>query len=442
MKVSLSDHFTYKKLFRFVLPSILTMIVTSIYSVVDGFFVSNCVGKNAFAAVNIVIPFLIILSAIGFMIGEGGCALVSKTLGEGDKDSANRYFSMMVYLITLIGIGVTVVGFVFMPQIVRLLGATPLIVRECIVYGRIAILSTPCFMLMVAFGSFLVTAEKAQLGLYFTICSGVTNIILDFVLVYLLDLGVGGAAAATACGEILGGVLPFIYFARENNSLLRIVKTRFEVKPIVKACTNGASEMIGAMASSFVAILYNLQLMRLAGEDGVSAFGVLMYISSIFSAIFAGYAMGVTPIFGFNFGAKNDSELHNVVHKSYVVMIVSSVLMTICANLLSGTIARIYVGYDEQLCQMTEKAMLLFSLAFLFCGLNVLASSLFTGLNNGKVSMLISFVRTVVLQFATVMVLPVFLDLNGVWLAQPASEMLAAVLAVYLLVRYKKVYNY
>lgn len=442
MKIKLSDHFTYKNLLKFIMPTIFMMIVTSIYGIVDGFFVSNFVGKNAFAAVNLIMPVLMAIGAFGFMIGTGGSALVAKTLGEGQKEKANQYFSMLTYVIIIFSLVITIIGFIFMPQIARALGASDLIIDDCILYGRILIAAEIFFMLQNSFQSFLVTAGKATFGLIISIAAGISNIILDFVLVYVFDFGIEGAAAATVFSQIVGGLIPFIYFARKNDSLLRLVKTKIQLKPLGKACLNGSSEMLTNLSTSLVSIVYNFQLMKIAAENGVSAYGVIMYVSIIFMSFFFGYSIGVNPIIGYNYGAKNSAELKNVLKKSLVLTAIVSVVMVVAAVLLSGAISKIFVGYDAELHNMTSNALKLYSLSFLVCGFNIFSSAFFTGLNNGVVSAVISFTRTLVFQVAAVILLPMILGINGIWLSVAVAESLTLVLTVVFLVTNKKKYNY
>ena len=442
MRIRLSEHFTYKKLICFVLPTVFMMIVTSVYGIVDGFFVSNCVGKNAFAAVNLIMPVLMALGAFGFMIGTGGSALVAKTLGEGDAKKANKYFSMLIYVTVIFSLIVTVIGFIFMPNIAKALGANDLIINDCVLYGRILITAVGFFMLQNSFQSFLVTAGKSNFGLVISVIAGLSNMVLDFVLIYLLDFGVAGAAAASAFSQVVGAVIPLIYFARKNNSLLHLVKTKIQLKPIGAACVNGSSEMLTNLSTSLVSMIYNFQLMKIATENGVSAYGVIMYVSLIFMSFFFGYSIGINPIVGYHFGAKNTNELKNVLKKSLVLTSVVSLAMTALAVSLAGAIAKIFVGYDAELCDLTSNALKIYSLSFLVCGFNIFSSAFFTGLNNGKISALISFLRTLVFQIAAVLVLPVFIGINGIWLAITVAEILTLIVTIVCLAANKRKYNY
>lgn len=442
MKVNLSDHFTYRKLLNFVLPSIVMMVFTSIYGVVDGLFVSNYAGKTAFAAINLVMPFIMVLGGMGFMIGTGGTALVAKVLGEGEKEEANRYFSMMVLVTLLLGVALSVVGVIFMRPVSRLLGATEAMMDDCVLYGRIVIAFTFTFMLQNVFQSFLIVAEKPKLGLAVTVAAGVTNMVLDALFVGGFGWGIAGAAVATGLSQCVGGILPLIYFLRPNNSLLRLRKTRLELRPILKACGNGSSELMSNISSSFVSMLYNFQLLRFAGEDGVSAYGVLMYVQFIFVAIYVGYAVGSAPIVGFHYGAKNHNELKNLLRKSTLLMASSGVVLTILAMALAGPLAKIFVGYDQGLYDLTRHAFRVFAYSFLLAGFNIFASSFFTALNNGVVSAAISFLRTLIFQTASVLLLPLVLGVDGIWWAIFAAEVFASLISVAFLFAKRERYHY
>ena len=442
MKVNLSDHFTYRKLLSFVLPSIVMMVFTSIYGVVDGLFVSNYAGKTAFAAINLVMPFIMVLGGMGFMIGTGGTALVAKVLGEGEKEEANRYFSMMVLVTLLLGVALSVVGVIFMRPVSRLLGATEAMMDDCVLYGRIVIAFTFTFMLQNVFQSFLIVAEKPKLGLGVTVAAGVTNMVLDALFVGGFGWGIAGAAVATGLSQCVGGILPLIYFLRPNNNLLRLCKTRLELRPILKACGNGSSELMSNISSSFVSMLYNFQLMRFAGEDGVSAYGVLMYVQFIFVAIYVGYAVGSAPIVGFHYGAKNHDELKNLLRKSTLLMASSGVVLTILAMVLAGPLAKIFVGYDQGLYDLTRHAFRVFAYSFLLAGFNIFASSFFTALNNGAVSAAISFLRTLIFQTASVLLLPLIFDVDGIWYAITAAEIFASLISAIFLFALRKKYRY
>ena len=442
MKVNLSDHFTYRKLLSFVLPSIVMMVFTSIYGVVDGLFVSNYAGKTAFAAINLVMPFIMVLGGMGFMIGTGGTALVAKVLGEGEKKEANRYFSMMVLVTLLLGVALSVVGVIFMRPVSRLLGATEAMMDDCVLYGRIVIAFTFTFMLQNVFQSFLIVAEKPKLGLGVTVAAGVTNMVLDALFVGAFGWGIAGAAVATGLSQCVGGILPLIYFLRPNNSLLRLCKTRLELRPILKACGNGSSELMSNISSSFVSMLYNFQLLRFAGEDGVSAYGVLMYVQFIFVAIYVGYAVGSAPIVGFHYGAKNHDELKNLLRKSTLLMASSGVVLTILAMVLASPLAKIFVGYDQGLYDLTRHAFQVFAYSFLLAGFNIFASSFFTALNNGAVSAAISFLRTLIFQTASVLLLPLVLGVDGIWWAIFAAEVFASLISVAFLFAKRERYHY
>lgn len=442
MNIALSDHFTYKKLLRFTLPSIIMMVFTSIYGVVDGFFVSNFVGKTPFAAVNFIMPFLMILGAVGFMFGTGGSALIAKTMGEGDLDKAKRLFSLLVYVSVACGVVIAAVGIVFLRPITASLGAEGRMLEDCVAYGRIILLALPAYMLQYEFQSFFVTAEKPQLGLAVTVASGVTNMVLDALLVAVFPLGLEGAAAATAISQCVGGIVPFLYFCRPNSSLLRLTKTRFDGKALLKACTNGSSELMANISMSIVGMLYNVQLIQYAGEDGVAAYGVLMYVNMIFLAAFIGYSVGTSPVIGYHYGAENHRELRNLLKKSLVVISICSVAMLLLALVLARPLALMFVGYDESLMQLTLRGFRIFSLSFLFSGIAIYGSSFFTALNNGLISALISFLRTLVFQIAAVLLLPLIWGIDGIWISIVAAEVMAVVVTVSFLAISRKKYHY
>ena len=442
-KIQLSDHFTYGKLLRFTLPSIVMMVFTSIYSVVDGFFISNFAGKTAFAALNLIWPFLMILGGMGFMIGTGGTALVSRYLGAGQKERARRYFSMLVEFTVVLGLILTAIGLIFMEPIARFLGATEEMIPDCVLYGRIVIAFNVAFMFQNVFQSFLIAAEKPRLGLVATVSAGVTNMILDALLVGVFRWGLAGAALATGLSQTVGAVIPMVFFLnRENGSALHFSFTPMEAHPLLQACGNGASELMSNISGSIAAMVYNFQLLKFLGEDGVSAYGVIMYVGFIFVAIFVGYSIGSAPIISFHFGAENREELKNMFRKSYLLMAVWGIAMALAAYLLAGPLAKLFVGYDRQLCELTVHAMRLHCLAFLFTGANIFTSSLFTALNDGTVSAAVSFARSMVLQIATVLLLPGLMGPDGLWLAALATDTCALVIDICVLGGNRKKYGY
>ena len=441
--IQLSDHFTLGRLFRFCLPSVVMMVFTSIYGVVDGYFVSNFVGKTPFAAVNLIMPFLMILGGVGFMIGTGGSALVAKYLGEQNNDQARRVFSMMLIVTLILGVSTSALGIIFAENVAQLLGADSELLPYCVTYARTCLIFNTMFMLQNVFQSFLVTAERPKMGLAVVIAAGCTNMLLDFLFIAVFELDVVGAALATGLSQTVGGLLPLIFFLRRNNgSKLHMVRTRLEFRPILQACANGASELMTSISSSIVSMLYNFQLLRLAGQDGVSAYGVLMYVQFIFAAVYIGYAIGTAPITGYNYGAQNHAELKNIRRKSIKVTLTAGVIMVIIAELLAPVLAGIFVGYDKDLFGMTVHAFRLFSFTFLLSGFNIWCSSFFTALNNGAVSAAVSFLRTLVFQLAAGLILPIFLKLDGVWISVAFAEVCAFVISLLFLIAKKKKYDY
>ena len=441
-RISLADHFTYTRLLRFVLPSVVMMVFTSIYGVVDGLFVSNFAGKTSFAAINFIMPFVQVLGGLGFMIGTGGSALVTMTLGQGDRKRANRYFTMMIYLTVLLGVFVTVIGIVFTRKIAVALGASDAMIGECVLYGRITIAFTVFFMLQNVFQSFLVAAEKPHLGLRVTIRAGVMNMVLDALLVGVIPWGVAGAAIATGISEFTGGIVPLVYFLKKNDSLLNLTETRLELRPILKACGNGSSELMTNIAASIVGMLYNYQLMKYLGEDGVSAYGVIMYVGFIFVAIFFGYAVGSAPIIGFHYGAQNHDELKNMFKKSLMIVLCTGLAMMVLAEAFAPLLAKIFVGYDKELCLLTQHGFRIYSFSFLLCGITIFASSFFTALSNGVVSATISFLRSLIFQTTCVMLLPVIIGVDGIWWAVITAEIFSCIVSIAFFAAKRKEYHY
>lgn len=442
MKIQLSDHFTYGRLLRFTLPSIVMMIFTSIYGVVDGIFVSNYTGKTAFAALNLIMPYLMVFGTLGFMIGTGGTALVSMTLGMGDRKRANGIFSMLVYVSILGGIVLTFLSVCFLRPAARALGATGQMLEDCVSYGSIVLLALTGYILQYAFQSFCVTAEKPNLSLGMTVAAGVSNMVLDALLVAVFRWGLAGAAVATAISQLLGGVIPIVYFARPNGSLLRLGKCRFDGAALLRACTNGSSELMSSLSMSVVSMLYNYQLIKYAGEDGIAAYGVIMYVNFIFAAIFIGFSVGSAPITGYHYGAGNYGELRGLLRRSLCILAGFSAVITLAAALLASPLAKIFVGYDRVLLQMTVRAFRIYALSFLVCGFNIFGSSFFTALNNGLISAVISFLRTLVCQIAAVMLLPLVLGLDGIWWSVVAAELAALILTGFFLIKYRGRYHY
>lgn len=440
--IQLSEHFTYRRLLRFTFPSIVMMVFTSIYGVVDGFFVSNFAGKTSFAAVNFIMPVLMILGCIGFMFGTGGSALISKTMGEGKDQKAKEIFSMIVCVSAMLGIFFATLGFIFLRPIAVFLGAEGKMLEDCILYGRIILVSLPFYILQFEFQCLFATAAKPNLGLYITVVSGLTNMVLDAVFVAGFGWGLVGAAAATVFSEFVGGVLPLIYFGRKNTSLLKLVKFRFDCKALFRTCTNGVSELMSNISMSIVSMLYNAQLMKYAGEDGVASYGVLMYVSMIFQAIFIGYAVGAAPVVGYQFGAQNHLELKSLLKKSLVMTGTFAVTMCLAGETLGKPLSVLFVGYDKDLLDMTVRAFTIFSMSFLFSGFTIFGSSFFTALNDGLTSALISFLRTIVFQIAAVLLFPILWGVDGIWWSIVAAEVMAVTVTAVLLYAKRKKYHY
>ena len=442
MKIKLSDHFTYGRLLRFTFPSIVMMIFTSVYGVVDGFFVSNYVGKTPFAAINLIMPFLMILGTVGFLVGTGGSALVAMTFGLGKDKKANSIFSLLIYIIIILGLLFSLLGILFVEPMARLLGASEEMMPYCVEYGRIILLALTAFMLQNVFQSFLVTAEKPNFGLIITVAAGLTNMVLDWLFMAVFGWGIAGASTATAISQAVGCIIPLIYFILPNKSKLRLGRTTFDGKAVLKTCTNGSSEFMSNISLSIVSMLYNFQLMKLAGEDGVSTYGVLMYVNFIFIAAFIGYSVGSVPVVSYHHGAGSHSELKGLLRKSLTIIGIMFLTMFAAAELLAAPLGKIFVGYDAELFEMTVHAFRICSIMFIVCGFNIYGSSFFTALNDGLISALISFARTFVFQVLCVLLLSLAFGLDGIWWSVVVSDMLALILTAVCIVKNKDKYHY
>lgn len=440
--MQLSQHFTCRRLLRYCLPSIIMMVFTSVYGVVDGFFVSNFAGKTPFAAVNFIMPILMILGCAGFMFGTGGSALIGMALGEGDNKKANNIFSLVVYSSIVCGVLLAIIGLVILRPVATIMGAENEMLRQCLIYGGIFLAGLPFYILQYEFQCLFATADKHKLGMYVTIIAGCTNIVLDALFVAVFPWGVAGAAVATVISQIAGGIIPLVYFLRKNDSPLRLTKCSFDGAALLKTCTNGSSELMSNISASVVGMLFNVQLMKYAGENGVAAYGVLMYVSMIFQAIFLGYTVGTAPVVSYHYGADNKDEVKNLLKKSLIIVAAVAVCMFVAGELLSWPLAKIFVGYDAELMDMTVNAFYIFSFSFLFFGFSVFGSSFFTALGDGLTSAAIAFLRTLVFQIAAVMLLPLIFGLNGIWASIVAAEIVSvAVMAVFFAIKRKK-YGY
>ncbi len=443
MRIALQGHFGYRRLVRASIPSIVMMFVVSMYSVVDGLFVSNFVGTTAFAALNVIWPAVMLIGSLGLMVGTGGTALVSKIRGEGDPERANRVFSMLIIFTIVLSLVFMVPLLVLMKPLARLLGAEGQMLQDCVVYGSICTIGLPGFMLQMCFQSFYMAAERPQLGTIMSLVCAGTNMALDALFILVFKWGLAGSAAASMIACFLGGFYPLWYFRSHNNfSALRMVRARFERKPILKACSNGISEYVGNISFNILAICYNLQLLRMMGENGVAAYSVLLYYGYIFAAVFIGYNLTVAPVIAYNYGAGNKAELTSLLRHSTMLLFGVGLLMTLVSELSAGPAARLFVGYDPELAALTTHAIRLYMLSFSIAGFNLFISAWFTALNNGKVSAVESFVRSLGFELGFVFLLPALIGPDGIWLAVDAADLCCLFLSVALLLAYRKQYGY
>lgn len=443
MRIQLSDHFTYKRLLLFTLPTIMMMVFSSLYGIVDGFFVSNYVGKTPFSAVNLIMPVYMACAAVGFMLGTGGCAVVSKALGEGKPKAANQMFSFITCTGVVAGLVISAAAIILMPQIAGWLGAAGELKTNCIIYGRLAFAGFTAFLLQNLFQSFMVAAEQPGLSLKITVAAGVTNMVLDWLFIGVMGWGIAGAAIATVAGQLVGGLAPLVYFLLPNDALLHLTPvSRFDGPLLLQTCTNGMSEMVSNLSGSLVSVLYNFQLMRLAGEDGIAAYGIMMYVNFIFMAIFFGYAIGSSPVISYHYGAENYAELKNLFGKSLKLLAATGVVLTAVSLIFAVPLGRIFASYDQELLELTVRGLRLSALSFLVVGINVFGSSFFTALNNGFISAVISLLQTIVFQLAALIFLPMVLDIDGVWLSGVVARVLALVVTAAFFIAKRHQYKY
>lgn len=442
MRIQLSDHFDYIKLLRYSLPSIIMTVIVSLYGIMDGLFISNFAGKTSFAAISLILPFVFAMGSVGFMIGKGGAAIIAKTLGEQQRERANQIFSMIIAFTVIISIGLTIIGLLIIRPVAMSMGATGDLLENSVLYGKVMLFFQSAFMVQTVFQSLFPVAEKPKFGLVLTVISSIIDILLNALFIIGFGWCVVGAAVSSVIGQMIGSIVPIFYFLRRNDSLLRLVKPSFDGKVLLKTCTNGSSEMVTSLSSSVVGVLINLQLMKFAGENGIAAYGVILYVNYIFYAIFIGYATGCAPIISYHYGAENHNELRNLFCKSSIITGGTSVLLTAVAIIFSGSIAKFFVGYDSLLLDMSHRAFALYAVSFLICGFNIFAAAFFTALNNGFISAAISFARTFLFQTLAIVVLPLFIGLDGIWLAVVASEAMTLALVIYFFVRNRTQYCY
>lgn len=440
MRIQLSDHFTYNKLIRFTMPNIFMMILLQIYWCIDGFFLSNFAGKTSLAAVNLVVPLWIILASLGFVFAAGGTAYVSKTLGEGNREGANKFFSLFIYANIVYGIITAIIAYFVAEPFAKFLGAEGKLLEESVLYIRIVSLVEPFFMLQTLFQQFFTTAEKPKLALYVTIAAGILNIILDAIFVWYLKWGILGAALATNICVFLSGVIPFLYFCLPNNSLLRLCRCNIDFKALKRAFLNGISEFVNSISGSVVSFLYNYQLMKYMGEDGVAAYGVMMFAYCLFQAVFTGYAVGNAPLFGFNYGARNAKELKNLLFKSLTLILIASIVLFCMGEIFAPTIAHVYVGYDKDLYNIAIHILRICSICFLFFGFHIFASDFFTALSDGVTSAKIAFLRSFVFEPAFIMLFPIYFEKDSIWWAVVIADIVCVFISAYYFIKKRDLY--
>lgn len=443
MEIKLSDRFTYPKLLRFTIPTMLMILCTSSYGIVDGVFISNFAGVTDFSAVNLMFPFIYGAATLGYMFGSGGNAVIAKLLGEKDDCGANRAFSMIVLSGLFLGVITAAVMYVLTPSFARSVGAAGALYESAVKYAKICFLFTPPFILQTMFLSFFIAAGKPKLSLYVNIVSGVINIFFDWLFIAEFNLGVEGAASATGLGQLSGAVIPLIYFIRKNSSLLKLTaKFKFNGKILGLTCANGSSEMVTNLSMSIVNTLYNAALIETAGEPGPAAYGVVLYLNFLFAAIFLGYSQGSAPIVSYDYGARNVSELQNITKKSLTLMLSLGVFCTAFAYFVSPPFARVFCAGNPELYELAVHGSQIFAFSYLLSGFNIWASAFFTALSNGLISALLSFLRLFVFQIGCILILPRIFGLSGIWASIAVAEVLAAVPAAVCLFACRNKYGY
>ena len=442
MTSSLDKDIDFKFLIKFSLPSIIMMVFLSVYTIVDGVFISKLVGTDALSAVNIVYPVIALLMAISTMIGTGGNAIVSRKLGEGKTEEARKDFSTLVYTVIFLGVTLSILSYLFLKPIIIFLGANAAIYEYCDIYAKIMLIFTPALLLAMMFKILLVTAGQGHLGLILTVLGGVVNMILDYVFISTFNMGIAGAALATGIGYCITGLCGLVYFIFARKNVLHLVKPHFHADLLKETCINGSSEMVSTLSGSIITLVFNNILMRMAGVDGVAAITVILYLQMLLAAVYMGYAMGISPLLGYNYGKKDEMNLKSIFKISIITISIISGAVLMFGVFKAGSLAALFTHRGTNVYILAESGLRLFSVSFLFSGINIFASSMFTALSNGKVSAIISFVRTLAFQLICLYTLPTFLGINGVWLAIPVAELLSLVVSIYFIRKYRNEYKY
>ena len=441
MSNSISKDFGFFSLLQFALPTMVMMVFMSLYTIVDGIFLSRLVGSNALSALNIVFPIINILMAIGIMLATGGSAVIAKKLGEGKEEEARRDFTFLIVAGVAGGLLMMAIGTIFLEELCKVLGSTKILLGDCKTYLQISLFFAPACMLQLLFQTFFVTAGRPNIGLTMTILGGVTNILMDYVLMGPAQMGIAGAALATGFGQLVPAIIGLLYFSFSRHSLF-FTMPKADFKMLLQSCMNGSSEMVSNLSSAIITYLFNIIMLRLLGEDGVAAITIVLYGQFLFNALYLGFSMGVAPVISFNYGSGNRQLLQKVYGICLKFVPVSSLIVAILALLFTPVIVGIFTSREEGIYEIAVHGFFLFSFNYFLAGMNIFASAMFTALSNGKISAIISFARTFIFIAICIILLPFVLGVNGVWIAVPVAEFLTLFLSCFYLIHYKKVYGY
>lgn len=441
MTNSIAQKFNVFTLLKFAFPTMVMMVFMSLYTIVDGIFVSRLVGSNALSAVNIVYPVISLLIACGIMLSTGGSAIVARQMGEKREQEARENFSMLAVVSVLTGIVILVLGLMFLEPICRILGGTPVLLEDCKIYLGVLLGFGPLTMLQMLFQTFFVTAGKPGLGLGLTLTGGVVNMVLDYVFMGPMQMGVLGAALATGLGQAIMAVAGVVYFLKVKGNLY-FVKPVFRGNILLQSCGNGSSEMVSNLSTAVVTFLFNITMLKLAGEDGVAAITIVLYGQFLFTALYLGFSMGVAPVVSFNYGNQNHAQLKRIYKICIGFILGSSVFILGIALLFSEPIVGIFTGEENHTYELAVEGFFQFSFNYLFAGINIFASALFTSLSNGKISAIISFCRTFVFITVSIVLLPRVMGITGVWLSVPLAELVTLFISITYLKGQKEVYHY
>ena len=428
-------------LLRFAFPTIVMMIFMGLYTIVDTIFVAQFVNTDALSSINIVCPIINITVGLGTMIATGGNAIVSRKMGAGENQEAKEDFTLLILTGAVIGFLILLGGTIWIDKIVYALGASDLLFPYCKDYLMVLFLFIPANILQTLFSNLFVTAGKPTLGLALAVLAGIANIVFDYVFIVLLQMGIKGAAIGTGIGYMIPSIIGTVFFLMKRSEL-HFCKPNMDASVLLKSCSNGVSELVSQCSAAVTTFLFNVTMMKLLGEDGVAAITVLIYSQFLLTTLYIGFSMGTAPVVSYNYGSGNVKQLKKTVRICFSFIAGISIFVFLFSLLGGESIAKVFAENNRNVFEITKNGFSIFSFSFLFSGCNIFSSALFTALSNGKASATISFLRTFGFITVSLLVLPRFLEVTGVWLAVPFAELFTLMLTVYLLCRHRKQYNY